>query len=222
MTAGAIVGLLMVVAVFLETKRKRSKREIERRFSPIVLAFLGGIAIVGAIHYWFQWTSPITEAAETKSASNAASGSKKFTSEEFGFSATFPASDVKEKKIAPVMTAFTSSNPDGTEYSEVRVLTKDLSQDLVDDAYLERLMQIIRKDGDFRPLGQTKHTTLHGYPAVTQNMVLTPASGHEGFVSTMIVVSRDRNHIYMVTAGGGASEADRSRIQRFLDSFELF
>ena len=73
------------------------------------------------------------ERSRTSSTSRASSVSSKFTSEEFGFAAKFTTSDVKEKTISPAMTSFVSYIDNGAYYSEVQVLTKDLSQDLVDN-----------------------------------------------------------------------------------------
>lgn len=183
------------------------------KFGRVVLSLIAGLILI-------FFATRIIEAIGTNSVPRAASASRKFASEEFGFAANFISGDVKEKKVAPVMIAFTSSNLPGTEYSEVRVLNKDLSQEAVDSAYLDRMMQMIVKNGGFGFLDTAKHTTVHGYPAITQNFRIDPASGHEGFLSMMIVVAKDRNHIYMVSGSVGP-HANRSIIQRFLDSFEL-
>lgn len=176
------------------------------------------ILVAGSICVVFA--ARILGAIGTSSTSRASSVSSKFTSEEFGFAAKFTTSDVKEKTISPAMTSFVSYIDNGAYYSEVQVLTKDLSQDLVDDAYLDRMMETTVKAGHFVVLDKAKYATLHGYPAITQEMRLDPTSGHEASVSMMIVVAKDRNHIYMVT-GLASPNSERSSIQRFLASFEL-
>ena len=105
---------------------------------------VGLILVAGSICVVFA--ARILGAIGTSSTSRASSVSSKFTSEEFGFAAKFTTSNIKEKTISPAMTSFVSYIDNGAS-SEVQVLTKDLSQDLVDDAYLDRMMETTVKAG---------------------------------------------------------------------------
>ena len=67
-------------------------------------------------------------------------------------------------------------------------------------------METTVKAGHFVVLDKAKYATLHGYPAITQEMRLDPTSGHEASVSMMIRCREGpESHLH----------GDRSRISQF-------
>jgi len=91
---------------------------------------------------------------------------------------------------------------------------------------MEAKLGEVLRDGGMTQTGASSYTTFHGYPALLATATFFVDNRHTQHVEYPVVVDmklifvKGQNRVYWV-AGWAIQGGDRSRIQPFLDSFEL-
>jgi hypothetical protein len=163
--------------------------------------------------------------------SSFASATDKYVSNEFGFAASFPA-DVIHTQITPDVNSFVANGPGGAWVAQVKVTNNVAMPREVTKEFMEAKLGEVLRDGGMTQTGASSYTTFRGYPAVLATATFIIDNRHTQHVEYPVVVDmklifvkdqnliKGQNRVYWV-AGWAIQGGDRSRIQQFLDSFEL-
>lgn len=138
-------------------------------------------------------------------------------SKELGFTATFPG--VVNTVTDENLTAFDGYNADKTEGGFIGVIFTDLSKTTVDKDYVKHTTMDAAQSAGVT-LSEGHSGTFQDYPAGLARGTMTNEKGVTINVVMLVIVAKDRNLIYILSALY-AEGAPGTEAKAFFDSFQL-
>jgi hypothetical protein len=160
-----------------------------------------------------------------------ASAADKYVSADFGFAAAYPANVVRTQPSSDTAN-FVAGAPGGAWVTQVKVTRNVAMPREVTHEFMAAKLAEVLKDGGMTQTGATSFTTFQGHPALIAtatffvNNVNTRGVYYTAVADMKLIfvqsrnLAKGQNRIYWVAAWALEGQ-DRSRIQPFLDSFEL-